>query len=88
MPDNPLTRQEMAKILVLIYEENNMRKTDTMETVFADSGDISEWAYDYVVRASNYGLMNGVGSDLFSPLGIVSREQAMVAVYRLLDILN
>lgn len=85
MPENSLTRQEMAKILVSIYEKSNVQKPVAEGNVFADNDDISEWAFEYVDKAFRYGLMNGTGDNMFSPNSTVLREQAIVAVYRLLE---
>ena len=75
----------MAKILVSIYEKSNVQKPVAEGNVFIDNDDISEWAFEYVDKAFRYGLMNGTGDNMFSPNSTVLREQAIVAVYRLLE---
>ena len=64
-PDENITRQEMAVMLHRYYgrtsQETEAALSDTAPepTVFADDGDISEWAADAVRAVTAAGLMNG-----------------------------
>lgn len=82
-PNDPITREEMAKIIVSVSKEEN----SSVERVsFTDSSSISEWANEYVNQAVSLGLLNGFEDGSFRPLDATLREQAMVVIYRLLHL--
>lgn len=81
-PDNLVTRQEMAKILVssldlcgidMTVYDNEKAKI----AAFSDYGNVSNWAQDYVAKAMKYGIINGTSSTTIDPLGNATREQAI-----------
>ena len=53
--------------------------------VFADSEDISTWAYLYVQWVYEAGIMQGIGENQFDPFGTYTREQAVLTMLRLSD---
>ena len=80
-PGGLLTRQEAAKILF-----NTGRLfvgLDASPSNFEDQHLIAEWATEAVRFTVEREIMNGVGSALFDPLGILTREQAIACAYRL-----
>lgn len=81
-PDNLVTRQEMAKILVssldlcgidMTLYDNEKAKI----SAFSDYGKVSTWAEDYVAKAMKYGIINGTSETTIDPLGNATREQAI-----------
>lgn len=50
---------------------------------FKDRDQISDWAANSVAVISDWGVMNGIGQDLFSPEGTYTREQCIVTFLRL-----
>ena len=85
-PNDVITREQMAKMLVSAYEQmGNVIEETAQTTEFSDGGAISSWAEDFVRKAVAAGLMNGMDGGLFAPQGTVLREQAFVAVARLLQ---
>ncbi|MBQ3114561.1 MAG: S-layer homology domain-containing protein [Clostridia bacterium] len=79
-PDNQITRQEIAKLIVSAL---NVQPTDTVNLEFTDSGEIADWAKGYVQTAVNLGILNGYDDGTFKPAQAVSRKElakiAMVA---------
>lgn len=85
-PMRTATREQMAKMLVSVYQ---MAQPDTPADTagaseYTDGADISGWAKEYVEAAAALGLMQGMDTGEFRPLDTVRREQAFVAVYRLM----
>ncbi|WP_165452710.1 S-layer homology domain-containing protein [Paenibacillus thalictri] len=52
--------------------------------VFTDASDISGWARDYVQRARQYGLMEGVEANRFEPKKQLTRAELVALVLRLM----
>ncbi len=70
--EGPVTRAEMAKMLVLMLglSPNNER------CEFTDVPD-DHWAYSFIARASAFGIVNGMGDGTFLPDEQVTYQQAM-----------
>lgn len=83
-PNDPITREEMAKIIVNAYTLKYGAINET-STAFGDAGSISGWAVTYVNRAVSAGLMNGQGNNLFAPMADSTRAESAAVVYRLLN---
>lgn len=84
-PDDRLTREEAATILVrMINREMPMVSTE-MWFEFDDINDISEWASDSVQTMCNLGFMIGVGENKFAPKGTYTTEQAIVTLMRIYE---
>ncbi|MBQ3124323.1 MAG: S-layer homology domain-containing protein [Clostridia bacterium] len=86
VPEDELTREEAATILCRIVRYMNLPSTE-MYYVFDDESEISEWAMDSVQVICNLGVMNGIGTNRFSPKGNYTAEQAVTTLVRLFDII-
>ncbi len=84
MPNDPVTREQMAKFLILPYILKNPEAQDGEVLTFADSEEISSWAVNYVNKATALGILNGMGDGTFAPKNAVLREQAFAAIARLM----
>ena len=86
-PNDYITREQMAKMLVDAYLRMNPEfiADETASVVWEDEKLISEWAIDYINKAYSIGIMKGIGNNIFSPMQQVPREQAFVAIYRLIN---
>ena len=84
-PDDLITREEMAVILVKSY--NFLEKSASRGGIdkFADRENISDWAYEYVDEATTAGLISGMTEDTFAPAENTTRAQAASVIKRLLD---
>ena len=81
---NAITRQDLA---VMIY--NSMKGKDGFNElhgdVFADDSDIADYAKKAVYAMRANGLMKGKGNNLFDPRAYVTRAEAAVVIYRIMD---
>lgn len=85
-PDANITREEMTKILVSAYRLKLGGALGNATAKFADDGDISEWAREYVSAAVELGLVNGYAEDnTFRPSAFASRAEAAAMLSRLLE---
>ena len=83
-PNRHVTRQEICVMLVRAVGAasagaNVMPKT---RHVFADGGDIADWAADAVGYAFENEILRGVGGNKMDPLGNTTCEQAIIMCYR------
>lgn len=85
-PESPITRQEIAKIIMLTV--NNVKNKDiTQKEVceichFEDFEEVHDWAIDYIEGAVRYDIINGISKTRLFPLGNATREQALVIMNR------
>ncbi len=82
-PDNKITREEAAVILsrlISLYGLNTETQTD-----FSDNAQIQDWAMSGLNITCNYGIMNGVGNNLFDPQGTYTVEQSVITLLRTFD---
>ena len=83
-PEERVTREEMAKMLVKALGRTEERGT----AGFSDEAQISPWARGYVQTAFVLGLIQGYEDNSFCPQNGLKRVEAMVVVYRLLTALQ
>ncbi len=88
-PNENITREEMAAILVRAYEYANADiKQDFSNVILKlkDSDDVSEWANTYITKAFMYGLMQGSedtdGKMVIKPKDNATRAEAAAVVVR------
>lgn len=87
-PDEPVTREAAAAILVRALPEAALRDgagpLPPGPETFTDAGDISAWAAESVALAVRYGLITGFADGTFRPQDPTTRAQAAVLIARLL----
>lgn len=81
-PQMELTREQAAKLLCTVLDFMKIELVQGEPKSFTDEVEISDWAKDYVARASAAGLMLGDG-DAFAPKTPITREEAAVTLERL-----
>lgn len=85
-PGAPITRQEIAKIVMLTVNNLTDRRITEKEVCdicqFEDFNDIHEWAIKYVEDAVNSNIINGYSQRYLFPQGNATREQAIVIMNR------
>lgn len=85
MPDAPISREEMAVMLVRAYEAVTGREGEDFNLEnFRDRELISEYARSYVGKGMTLRLLKGTENGIFSPRDNASRAQAVVMLKRLL----
>lgn len=83
-PNESLTREQAAKILMGANELIGAGSPSVSAVSFDDAGSISSWAREYVNYVVSHGIMNGTGDNAFDPQGLLTREQAIATVYRMI----
>jgi hypothetical protein len=77
-PDKSITRAEFAAILVKAL---GLMRTGIGKDTFKDV-EKTDWYYDAVSIASEYGIINGYGEGKFGPADEITREQAAAMITR------
>jgi len=86
-PDEPLEREQAAIIIARLAEALGC-KLPKGELLFSDSDSVSPWAAEAVSQVQAAGIMGSVGNDMFSPKGGFTREQSIVALQRLYELIK
>lgn len=78
-PNSQITREEMAKMIVCALKADF---GDLSTVSFTDMNNASEWAAEYIIGASNAGLLTGYSDGTFLPAASLRRDEAMAVIYR------
>ncbi|HBV98286.1 MAG TPA: hypothetical protein DEF36_14765 [Desulfotomaculum sp.] len=87
-PEYPITRQEMAVVLVRAMNMGLEGQADAgpeENTGFVDDQNIASWAREYVVIAVDQGLVGGYPDNTFRPDDNATRAEACAMIYKLLQ---
>ncbi|MBE7032805.1 MAG: DNRLRE domain-containing protein [Ruminococcaceae bacterium] len=82
-PDDPITREEMAKIISIISNTDN-EFSSSAEIPYTDLSEISQWAIDYVRYVTDTGLMQGRNNGSFDPKANATRAESAAVISRML----
>ena len=87
-PDDPITREEMAVILVkALNEQAQAGSSMNSGTAFKDDASISAWAKGFVAVAVQDGLIKGYpGDNSFRPKSAATRAEACAMIVNFLNI--
>jgi len=88
-PYHNITREEFVKILYQVYEymTNNSELLES-EFDFADKGEISDWAIESIKNMASLGIIKGYEDGRFDPNGTITKEQAVVMLQRVYDLMK
>ena len=84
-PNDGLTREEAAVIIVRMIDRVINMETTEMWYDYNDVDEISDWSLNSVQKISNLGFMKGIGDNKFAPKDIYTIEQAVATVVRVFD---
>ncbi len=84
-PEDFLTREEAATILLRLINKTIDVPATEMYFEFEDGNEISEWADNAVQVMCNLGVMKGVSDNKFAPREIYTTEQAVATVVRVCE---
>ena len=88
-PDDPITREEMAAVIMRVYGKLTGYKEENIEnTSFADNDKISEWAKNVVANAVKLGIVRGYENNAFRPQNNATRAETVAMLYRILGIVR
>ena len=86
-PNDALTREQAATMLSRLADALEKPLTQ-QEAAFSDNAQISSWAFDAVGQMQATGIMGGVGDNIFAPKSDYTREQSIMTILRLYDIVS
>ena len=86
-PDNPLTREQAATMLSRLAEAIGKPLTQ-QAAAFNDKSSIASYALDAVGQMQATEVMGGVGNNTFAPKSPYTREQSIITIMRLYDIVK
>lgn len=86
-PDDPVKRQEIAKIIMRTINAANKTAEITAQDIdrlwrFSDFGELDFWATNDMARSVKHKVISGFSEDLLMPKGYATREQAIAIVNR------
>lgn len=87
-PDEPITRQELSVMLVRIMKAlySEFEPTVKGAMFFLDQDQIAPWAVEEIAYLFDQGIIKGVGLLSIDPIGLTTREQAIVLVMRAYEV--
>ena len=74
-PNNPITREEVAKIMVVAFDLEDKATEGT--TGFNDNNEVSDWAKEYVNILHNRGYVSGYSDGSFRPNNPITRAEVV-----------
>jgi hypothetical protein len=83
-PNKDITRAEFAAIIVRAL---GLMRSNVGETVFQDVYQ-TDWYYEAVSIAYEYGIIEGVGGNNFNPNNKITRQEAMVMISRAMKVIK
>jgi len=86
-PNDPLTREQAATMIARLANVIG-KPLEKQASTFNDSSSISSWAIEAVGQMQVTGIMGGVGSNTFAPKADYTREQSIITMLRLYNIVK
>jgi len=87
-PDGEFNRQQAATMIMNTCRAIGANVSNPPSSGFADMGSAATWAVDGINFVRANGIMQGTGGNNFSPLSAYTREQSIITILRIFDILN
>ncbi len=87
-PNSPITREQIALMVVRAYYKNNGDAPLNIDLTFNDTDEISPWAYTGVKDAYFLGIIEGMGDNTFAPKKNATRAEAVTMLIRLIKKLS
>ena len=87
-PYDILTREQAAVMLARLARAVRQSPLPQQAATFADNAEISAWAIEGVGQIQAAGIMGGVGNNMFAPQEPYTREQSIITILRLFDLLR
>jgi len=87
-PDDPVTREEMAAMVIRALGLEERAAETEGPLPFTDAEAVSDWAKGYVALAVQEGLLQGMPDGTFQPGGTATRAQAAAVILRAMNYLG
>lgn len=82
-PNNKVTRQEMAVMMVKVMSKTGINTYTNQQMAYSDRDQISAWALDAMRFVVEIGALTGIGNNKIGPLDNATREQALVTLNKI-----
>jgi len=86
-PNNGITREQAAVMIARLANAIG-QPLPTSAPSFTDNAQISYWATEAVGQVQGVGIMGGMGDGSFAPGGDYTREQSVVTMLRVFELVN
>ena len=86
-PNAQLTREQAATMLSRLADAIG-KPLSKQAATFADNDSISSWANESVGQVQAIGIMGGIGNNTFAPQAPYTREQSIITIMRLYDVVK
>ena len=86
-PDQKLTREQAATMLARLADALGSPLPEQAAS-FADNSSVSSWAAGAIGQMQATGIMTGVGNNAFAPHADYTREQSILTMLRLFDLVK
>jgi len=87
-PNDSVTREQIAAIIARYSKLQGLSSADQIETTFADSNAISDWAVDSVRYCRQIGLILGDDNNQFNPQNSTTRAETAAILYRYMQMMK
>lgn len=84
-PNDKITRQDLAHLFNNVLKASGLEYGLDRAYTFKDEALFSSYAKPSIYTAYSYGIVEGVGGQMFDPLGYASREQAIKMLIKIQD---
>ena len=82
-PDKNITREDTATLIFRLIKLMYPQENAVSNIIIADRNQISKYALSSVEFCMNNEIMNGTGNGMFSPKGMLTRQEAMVLMHNI-----
>ena len=80
-PSANIKKEEFVKIICSVF---NLKYGGETDSLYSDVNK-NDWFYEYVMAASENGVVNGTSEDIFGSGGDITREEMAVIAYRAME---
>jgi len=87
-PHENISRQELAAIIMRLYDKSVQKNVLVSDFCFNDSNMISTWAKDFVGKIVSLKIMQGNSFGCFMPLQSATRAETAAVLYRLTEVIK
>jgi hypothetical protein len=86
-PNASITREQLCVMILkaLKAADISVNTQGSYQMAYTDLDSITNWATESVRTLNSYGIINGSGDSL-NPLGTVSKEMAVIMIYKAYDV--
>lgn len=84
-PNDSITREEAASILARVVDYLDISIEPKKTSEYNDDDSIADWAKENVYKLKQFGIMEGIDDNKFSPQAYYTKEQAVATIMRIYD---